>query len=43
MTTVTVPEDFEPLAIDADHLIGVRRDELDVESVRAYPIGRSGS
>jgi hypothetical protein len=40
---VTVPDDLEPLAIDSDHLIGVRRDELDVESVRVYRIERSGS
>lgn len=43
LTTVTLPADLEPLAIDSDHLIGVRRDELGVESVRVYRIERSGS
>lgn len=43
VTTVVVPDDFEPLSIDADRLIGVRRDELDVESVRVYRIQRVGS
>lgn len=43
LTTVTVPDDLEPLAIDADHLIGVRRDDLGVESVRVYRIERSGA
>jgi hypothetical protein len=43
VTTVAVPEDFEPLRINSDYLIGVRRDELDVESVRVYQIERSGS
>ena len=41
--SLAVPEDFEPLSIDSDHLIGVRRDELGVESVRVYRIERSGS
>ena len=39
---VTVPEDFEPLSIDSDYVIGIRRDELDVESVRVYRVERSG-
>ncbi len=43
VTTVTVPDDLEPLGIEADRLIGIRRDELDVESVRVYRIERSGS
>ncbi len=43
VTTVTVPEDFEPLRIHDDRLVGVRRDELDVESVRVYEIERAGS
>lgn len=42
VTTVTVPDDFEPTSIESDRLIGVRRDELDVESVRVYRIERSG-
>jgi hypothetical protein len=42
VTTVELPEDFEPRAIEADHLIGVRRDPLDVESVRVYRIERAG-
>ena len=40
---LAMPKDFEPLDIDADHLIGVRRDEVGVESVRVYRIERSGS
>lgn len=43
VTSVTVPDDFEPTAIEGDHLIGVRRDALDVESVRVYRIERTGS
>jgi hypothetical protein len=43
VTSVAVPEDFEPMSIESDHLIGVRRDEFDVESVRIYRIERSGS
>lgn len=43
VTSVAVPEDFEPMRIESDNLIGVRRDELDVESVRIYRIERSGS
>lgn len=43
VTSIAVPEDFEPLSIESDHLIGVRRDEFDVESVRIYQIERSGS
>lgn len=42
VTTVTVPDDLEPRAIDSDRLIGVRRNEFDVESVRVYRIERSG-
>lgn len=43
VTSVTIPGDFEPLGIESDHLIGIRRDEFDVESVRVYRIDRSGS
>lgn len=43
VTSVVVPSDFEPLRIEDDHLIGVRRDSLDVESVRVYRIERTGS
>jgi hypothetical protein len=43
VTSVALPEDFEPMSIDSDHLIGVRRDDLGVESVRVYRIERSGS
>jgi len=43
LNTVAIPEDFEPVSIDSDHLIGVRRDELGVESVRVYRIERSPS
>lgn len=43
VTSVTIPADFEPLGIESDHLIGIRRDEFDVESVRVYRIDRSGS
>jgi len=39
--TVAVPEDFEALSIDGDRLIGVRRDEVGVESVRVYRIERA--
>lgn len=42
VTTLALPADLEPVAIDGDRLIGVRRDELDVESVRVYPILRAG-
>lgn len=38
---ITMPADFEPLSIDGDGLLGVRRDALDVESVRVYRIERS--
>lgn len=39
---VTVPVDFEPLSIESDLVIGIRRDRFDVESVRVYRIERSG-
>lgn len=39
---VTMPADFEPLGIDSGYVIGIRRDEFDVESVRVYRIERSG-
>ncbi|MEX2530560.1 MAG: 6-bladed beta-propeller [Gemmatimonadota bacterium] len=42
VSAVTVPPDFEPLRIEGDHLVGIRRDEFDVESVRVYGIERSG-
>jgi len=42
LTTITVPEDFEPLKIESDQLIGIRRDEFDIESVRVYRIVRGG-
>jgi hypothetical protein len=43
VTTVAVPDDFVPTSIKSDYLIGVRRDALDVESVRVYRIERSDS
>lgn len=41
--TITVPDDFEPLGVHGPQLVGVRRDEFDVESVRVYRIERHGS
>ena len=42
VATVSMPADFEPSSIDADYVLGVRRDELDVESVRVYRVQRLG-
>lgn len=43
VTSITVPDDFEPRSVDGDRLVGVRRDEFDVESVRVYRIERQRS
>lgn len=43
VTAITVPDDFEPRGVHGDRLIGVRRDEFDVESVRVYRIERHES
>lgn len=43
VTTVAIPDDFSPVSIESNYLIGIRRDELDVESVRVYRIERNGS
>lgn len=42
VTTITVPDDFEPARVYEDRLIGIRRNPLDVESVRVYGIERVG-
>lgn len=36
--TVNFPERFEPLEFGVDHVLGVWKDEMDVEFVRLYPI-----
>lgn len=41
LTTVSIPAELEPVAITADEVIGIRRDELDVESVRVYALERT--
>jgi hypothetical protein len=38
--TVVLPERFEPLEFGLDHVLGVWRDEMDVEFVRVYSIQR---
>lgn len=38
--TVVLPERFEPLDFGLDHVLGVWRDEMDVEFVRVYAIQR---
>jgi hypothetical protein len=43
VTAITVPDDFEPRSVHGDQIIGVRRDEFDVESVRVYRIERHGT
>jgi len=37
---VELPPRFEVLDIGRDHLLGLHRDELDVEAVALYPLGR---
>jgi hypothetical protein len=41
--TLTLPEKFEPLDIGADYLLGVWKDELDLEYVRLYEIHKGGN
>lgn len=36
VAALSVPADFERTSIHGDYVIGVRRDELDVESVRVH-------
>ncbi len=38
--TVELPAGFRPTAIYADAILGVQRDELDVESIREYKVIR---
>jgi hypothetical protein len=40
--TLTFPARFETLEIGSDYLLGVYRDELDLEHVRLYDIGKKG-
>lgn len=37
---VTLPEHFNPMEIGADYILGVGRDEMDVEYIRMYPLTR---
>lgn len=37
---VSTPEDFFPMEIGPDYVLGVSRDELDVETVHLYPLHR---
>jgi hypothetical protein len=39
--SLEMPEGFDPLEVGEDYLLGVWRDELDVESVRVYGLERS--
>lgn len=39
---ITLPDRFQPLEIGADYLLGVGRDEMDVEYVQMYPLSRAG-
>ena len=39
--TITMPDGFRPLYIGGDRVLGVWRDELDVERVRLYRLDRS--
>ena len=39
--TVTMPERFRPLHVGVDWVLGIWRDELDVERVRLYRLARS--
>jgi len=41
VSALAIPEDFEPKAIEADRVVGIRRDAFGVESVRVYGIVRS--
>jgi len=41
--TVVLPERFRALEFGADYVLGVRRDELDVERVELYPLRAAGS
>jgi len=39
--TFTLPDRFEPFQFGGDYVLGVWRDELDVEFVRVYGLERS--
>ena len=39
----TLPESFDPVEIGADYLLGIFRDEMNVEYVRMYDLSRGGS
>jgi hypothetical protein len=41
VTEVEIPADVQPVSITRDALIGIHRDDLDVESVRVYELERS--
>ena len=36
--SVTMPPDFRPYEIGADWILGVERDEMDVQRVKLYPL-----
>ncbi len=40
--TVAMPEDFRPLDVGADYVLGVQKDESDVEQVALYPLRPAG-
>ncbi len=42
MGSIQTPEKFKPFEIGVDWLLGVWRDEFDVEHVRMYPLDRGG-
>lgn len=42
LTTVELPARFRVLEIGSEHLLGVWRDEMDVEYLRVYEVDRSG-
>jgi hypothetical protein len=41
VTEIDVPADLQPVSITRDAVVGIHRDDLDVESVRVYALERS--
>ena len=41
--TITMPESFRPLEVGADYVLGVQKDESDVEQVALYPLRTAGT
>ena len=40
MASVTTPPGFYPIEIGADYILGITKDEYDVEAVRLYSLAR---